>query len=379
MAEMEQIHPNLFHGVTREEWRSAVDGLDARIGTLRADQVTVELMRLVALVSSRGRDGHMAALPSPETHPPVYGLGFYLFSDGLFVDFAVPAYSSLLGARVTAIDGHPVEEVLRAVDPLVPRDSPASVPMWLPRYLVMPEVLTGLGIASTVPTPFTIVDRAGRERTVAVGTVPLSTYLSFTNSSFFRLPPAKVLWLSRIDTTFWWKYLPSSRTLFVQYNAVQRLGQAAIDAMRRRGIRPDVKRVVLDLRNNLGGDNTVFRPLVAALAQSKFNRPKKLYVLIGRSTFSAAGNLATELDRSTNATFVGEPAGGGINQYGQMQEVHLDELSVPLTVPVSTIWFETAPGDQRLMVSPEIAAPLSSRDWLAGRDPALRAVVAKSR
>ena len=111
---MERIHPNLFHGISREEWRAAVAALDARIDTLRSDQVTVELMRLVALVSSHGRDGHMAALPSPETHPPVYGLGFYPFSDGLFVDFAVPAYASLVGSRVTAIDGHPIAEWIKS-------------------------------------------------------------------------------------------------------------------------------------------------------------------------------------------------------------------------------------------------------------------------
>ena len=39
----------------------------------------------------------------------------------------------------------------------------------------------------------------------------------------------------------------------------------------------------------------------------------RLTVLTDRLTFSAASNLATQLEQSTSARFVGEPMGGGLN------------------------------------------------------------------
>ena len=36
--------------------------------------------------------------------------------------------SELVGARITAVAGHPIEDVLATLDPLVARDSPATVP-----------------------------------------------------------------------------------------------------------------------------------------------------------------------------------------------------------------------------------------------------------
>ena len=133
----------------------------------------------------------------------------------------------------------------------------------------------------------------------------------------FRLPPRKTLWLSRHAKEFWFRYLPSSQTLFVQYNAVQGPRTSLVDALRKRAARRGVQRVVIDLRHNGGGDNSSYNTFLAALRRAPFNRPRRLYVLLGRLTFSAAGNFATEVDLQTRATFAGEPMGGGLNQYGQ--------------------------------------------------------------
>ena len=137
--------------------------------------------------------------------------------------------------------------------------------------------------------------------------------------------------------------------------------------------------MVIDVRSNGGGDNTTYGSLLAALQRKPFNRPRRLYVLLGRLTFSAAGNFATQVDRTTRAVFVGEPMGGGLNQYGQGSVVTLSRLPIPLDVPVATQYYEYAPGDPRLTITPEVPAPLASSDYFAGRDPALRAAIAHSR
>ena len=378
--QMEQIHPNLFHGLSREEWHEAVDTLDARLPGLTRDQILVEFMRLVARVSLRGRDGHMHALPTDAAHPGILPLQIYFFSDGLHLVNALPPYRDLVGSRVTAFNGHPVDEVVRAVEPLVARDNEASVPLFMPLYLVIPNVLSGLGLTpADPPVPITTVDRSGRERTTEISKATWARYLAWVPNAILRLPARNTLWLSRPAKTFWWRYLPSSRTLFVQYNATHGPPSSQVVALRRRASRKGVQRVVIDLRHNGGGDNTSYNTFLAALRRAPFNRPRKLYVLLGRLTFSAAGNFATEVDLQTRALFAGEPMGGGLNQYGQASIVTLSRLPIPIQVPVATQFYEYAPGDPRSTITPEVPAPLSSSDYFAGRDPALRAAIAHSR
>ena len=61
----------------------------------------------------------MHALPTDATHPGILPLQLYLFPDGLYVVGAMAPHSSLIGSRVTAIGGNPVDEVVRAAAPLV--------------------------------------------------------------------------------------------------------------------------------------------------------------------------------------------------------------------------------------------------------------------
>ena len=76
-----------------------------------------------------------------------------------------------------------------------------------------------------------------------------------------------------------------------------------------------VRRVIVDVRLNGGGDNTTYGSLTTLFGSTAVNKRGKLHVLIGRATFSAAANFAAEIDRATRAVFVGEPTGGGVETY----------------------------------------------------------------
>lgn len=55
----------------------------------------------------------------------------------------------------------------------------------------------------------------------------------------------------------------------------------------------------------------------------KINQRGKLFVIVGRQTFSAAMNGAAEIERHTNAIFVGEPTGSSPNFVGETIGVNL--------------------------------------------------------
>ena len=59
VEQMQAIHPDLFHGVSPAAFHGAVDELVAAVPGLDDDEVMVGIMRLVAMISTRGGDGHM--------------------------------------------------------------------------------------------------------------------------------------------------------------------------------------------------------------------------------------------------------------------------------------------------------------------------------
>ncbi len=138
--------------------------------------------------------------------------------------------------------------------------------------------------------------------------------------------------------------------------------------------------VIVDLRNNPGGDNNTYGLFRSALERYADAAPGTVALLAGRSTFSAAGNFVTDLERGHAADeilLVGEPPGGGPNIYGDVDVVTLPASGI--VVLISGRWHEKAPGDPSLEVTPDIPVDLSWADVVAGRDPVLDAAIEATR
>jgi C-terminal processing protease CtpA/Prc len=100
-----------------------------------------------------------------------------------------------------------------------------------------------------------------------------------------------------------------------------------------------------------------------------------LFVLVGRQTFSAGNMMAIELEKYTEATFVGEASGGSVQGFGNHEPVFLPNSG--LGVMIATKFYQNdGPNDDRPAIAPTIAALLTARDYAEGRDPALAAALA---
>src|SRR4029079_19338075 len=100
----------------------------------------------------------------------------------------------------------------------------------------------------------------------------------------------------------------------------------------------------------------------------------RLYVLIGRLTFSAAGNFATEVEAKTGAVFVGEDMGSSPNLYGDVLRSPLRTIGIDVYI-ASIYWQKSTADDQWITIEPDIAVPYSSDDYFSDRDPVLAAAL----
>src|SRR5262249_4632039 len=115
---------------------------------------------------------------------------------------------------------------------------------------------------------------------------------------------------------------------------------------------PPEATLILDLRDNNGGDNTLNDTIVrAAIRSPKVWQPGRFFVLINGGTFSAAINLATLLERWTPVIFVGQPSGGSPNGYGDPKRTILPNSGLSLLVS-TLFWQVSSPTDTRDSITP---------------------------
>ena len=377
LARLEAIHPQPFHAVARAEFVAVLDELKARLPELTPDEAAVELMRAWAMLSTE-RDGHQFALPLEFDAEPILPIKVYEFADGVFVTAAMAPHADLVGARLVAVGETPIGEVLDMLEPLVPRDNPATVASFRPMYLLRAIVLRGLGIAGDGAVGLTVA-LDGEERSVELEPVPSSEHRAWAGwLALHGLASREGLRHSQQgDPHFALETLQDGRALYARFSRVQPVLAGAVDELRRLAADPRLERVVVDLRQNTGGDNTTYGNLLSALTQVATDPPGSLFVLTDRVTFSAAANFATRLEQQTDARFAGEPMGGGLNFWNDVDWIELPEFVVPMRVAVSTRYWEMAePDDPRLSIEPDLAVPVRAADYFAGRDVLLDAVLA---
>jgi hypothetical protein len=376
--QMAKKHKNLYHLTPKSAFDAAVAALDSRISNLTAEQIEVEIAKFVAMVG----DGHTVfELTVPFGMHGVQGrdafpIDLYFFSDGLFIRSADPHYAAIVGGKVVRIGSYTADDAIHAALALVSRDNDMDAISRMPRIFTVPELVKGLGLSSSREEVQFTIDKNGQTSTVTVRAQPYEGKEGWVDAASGANP--RPLRQSHPGDIYWFEYLPAARMLYVQYNAVTNKPGETIatffDRVFEVADKSPVDSFVLDIRNNGGGNNFLNKPiLLGIIRHTALDRKGKFFTIIGRETFSAAMNLTNQLERFTNVTFVGEPTGGKPNSYGD--NTPIEAPNSKLKVFVSTLWWQDqGPRDARQWIAPQIAADMSSVDYIQGSDPALKAI-----
>ena len=241
-----------------------------------------------------------------------------------------------------------------------------------------PEVLHALGVVPDVSRAlFTLADDEGTMTTLEIGAVvappPVNGVVNLGMIPLVKSPP---LFRQRLDESFWFTYLRDSQTAYANFKRYPSLKQhaqslfASID-------RDKPARVVIDLRQNGGGDFFEGREHLIDPIRKRpaINQRGRLFVAVGRSTFSAAMVNAIDFRKQTNAILVGEPIGERPNSYSEN-----DEMSLPnskLVVSYSTRYYKFVDEDVA-EVLPDHRIDPSWADFRAGRDAVMDWILSHS-
>jgi hypothetical protein len=375
-TELPKRHKNAFHTVSREEFQRAVADLDADIPSLQDHQVIVRMKQIAAKVG----DGHTGVhIP---TSFALYPVSVYWFGAELRIIGATKDYASAIGTRVMKIGNVDIDDVharVRTLFPSAENENDWFVLATSPSFITRPEVLHALGIvADRGPAPFTVIDDQGNQSTVMIGpvsppqpingTVRLPAFLSVVNQ--------EPLFRQRPQEQFWYSQLPDGQTMYVSFRRYDDLGDKARQLFQAIDRSPP-KRLVIDLRQNGGGDFFEGRKHLVNPVKSRpvVNQKGRLFVIIGRRTFSAAMVNAIDFRKDTQAILVGEPIGERPNSYSENDEMTLPNSRI--VVSYST-WYYKFVDEDVPAVMPDQRIDPNWPDFRAGRDPVMEWIVSQA-
>lgn len=406
LVSMVSLHHALpFHWTSRDSFQTAIANLKARLPGLSHTGRITALMRTYALL------GHGHSIIEPFGEHGFHGwypIHLHRFADGLFVTAVDTSLADLAGARVLMVEEWDAITAAEAASALMAADNEFTA-RERTYFLSSPDALVGLGIrAARGPMRLTVRTRAGVERRVDVPILePEQMELNwrFGGEVFmplrdrgitaFGLPIRSHLDLDqtgglplfvRSRQSYWFEHLPAQHTVYFQFNGVHATSPRSEESLQQLVARMfsviddpanAITRVIIDVRWNSGGNGALVGSLVREFIKREdqpFAQAGHLFLLTGPKTYSAAVIFVAAMREHTEAILVGEPMGAPLNDAGNPLTFVLPRTG--LTATIGTEWEQHGLwSDRRRVIPVQVAAPMTGAAYVAGRDPALEAVL----
>ena len=322
-------HKNLFFNVNEKEFEKKVSELKSMISNLDYDEIKVEISRIVAMI----KDAHTAIHFPVEKYIP---LRFYCFPDGVYIINVSKGYENLLYKKVTAIEDSVIEEVMEELSKVISHENKYFLKAQCAKYLQAADVLYGLLICNDKnKIKITVENEIIEVETVKANEL---NYIENINVPVYAEKP---------NENYWFKYIDKDKSLYIKYNSCRENEiplKDKISSTINYIEKNNISKVTIDLRNNLGGDSLLLKPLIEYLKNNKdISEKGNLNVIIGRETFSSGLLNAYELKNQCNAMLIGEPTGGKPNCYGEILRFNLPNSK--FNVSYSTRYYKVIEDD----------------------------------
>lgn len=376
-AEVKRVNPGYNDAPLPTEFTRLRQELWEKVPRLSDEEIFAGMNQMLATLNQ----GHtwLSGFPSEHRSGARLPLRFYIFPEGIFIVAASEEHQELIGSEVVAFGETSAVEALRRLRTAQSTESEMMHLYSAAGRLRNLGFLRGLGIADhDEAVRLTVRPRNGPARSISVA--PGGATVS-PNFNLLPAPPnvSTPLFLSNQGEKHWERLLPKHNAIYVQlYNVHNEQGEALPEYGKRlRGLlaEEDPANLILDMRHNTGGVTDLYPELLRTLIGFSQQPGKRVYVIIGRATYSAAANLITDIERLADPVFVGEPSGQCCNFAGDPSPLLLPYSRV--TGAVSAVRWNLSGNvfDGRSEISPDVPVQLTAREYFAGEDPAMAAIV----
>lgn len=365
--ELPKNHINLFYKLEEEDFYNNIKRIKEKIPSLTDDELIVEVSKLIASVS----DEHTQFVLKDQMR---YPFRFYYFEDGIYLLSSVPEYSEYIGHKLKSINGKSVEEIISLFRPIFSYDNEARFKEMIARKIVISKFLKGLKVINSETAEFAFIDKNGDEKIIQV------VATEFKNSALKNLnteASQSMLYLKDTDKNYWYEFIEDKRVLYFNYNSCFNMEEKPFIDFTKELFdfidSHDINKLVVDLRNNGGGKSPILDPFFEELKKREnLDQSNKLFVIVGRETFSSAVINALTFKNKTNATIFGEPTGGKPNHFGDILFLNLSNSNIMISY--STKYITTSKEDMDSFI-PDIIVQPSADDYFNGIDSVMERIL----
>lgn len=325
-TELPKRHKNLYAKLTEKDFLAKVESIKEKTGTMDLPQFEVELYKLMKSID----DEHTHIEPPFKTTYPVR---FDYFKEGIFVTKSDSIHQDLIGKKLEGIGKKSTKEITNEFQYLIKSDNEGFFKISALNFLHNPYVLSGLRLSDS---PQKISYQLG-DTSVNIEAFPIENFKVKRNTELLRDSKKDIYWSTLIDNgkTIYFNYQECAEDPSKPFEVFTKDLFNQIDSKK-------PLKIIIDLRNNSGGNSAVLKPFLDMLKDSYLNKKGSLFVLIGKKTFSSALMNAVELKRNYKSILVGEETSGNVNHYGEVRGFQLPNSKI--IVGYSTKYWEVWQG-----------------------------------
>ncbi len=363
--ELEKRHIHLYHQISADFFSKEVARIKQQLPSHTETSLRIELMRLIKQVG----DGHTQFAYWGGEHY-CYPLDLRMFGNELRLIGITQQHQHLLGAILVAIEDVPIAQLLPLITPILQGvENAQSEQQRLIETIRVAEVLQGLNISKSLEqTKFTFKLPDGKLQNVTLKSLSSAQFAKHNLSSLKLAQPANFTKHKISNEDIALLLSNNGQTVYLDFHHYPSFFEMNSFAEDLTALLRDKKtrNVIIDLRNNGGGDFFVGLHLAWALIMvDNLNWRDGIYVLTGRKTFSAAMSNAAQYRQLLNATLVGEPTGANPVGYQDADTFLLPHSGWKVMHSKRLYRFQDKPSAG---VQPDVLIPLEWNSYKAGED-----------
>lgn len=352
-TQIEGTHPAPYTNISKKKFETHLEILKKKWN--KQDEIVqyFSLRYLVALIG----DAHTQVFKQIENDKV---LAFFAlpYGDHSIIVQAEEAYKDLVGKELIAINGIKIKTIFQKLLPIISYDKKewaylnAHYESRLFSSLKYIGAIKKGNFASIKIKDIT----TGKTKTIKVA---FSENMQINNPVFANF--AQTLFQSG-----YYRANILKDMLFIQYNVCADFPDMPMNEFASRIKQlPEVKKIIVDLRHNTGGNSGVITPLVEVLKDVTKNKGTLLFALIGSGTFSSGVMVALDL-KEIGATLIGEEMGWN-GKFGEVKEIQLSDGY--------TLFCSTKDFSQNVKEThPDIIMTQDLKDLEAGLDTLIEAI-----
>lgn len=376
VKELSEKHYNFFKIKSKDYFLSGVNTIKQEYKDLNDFQVALKIQQLIAKFGDSHTMLNYSQLLNPDQILPIHLLWT---SDGLYVLHTTPENEKILGCQVLSINDVPITTVIDSLSTLFVIDNQAMVKSLIPQTIPSLQILEYFGFTNTEQVQLGLKTGANQNQAYILR----PSLMNRNNRVSFR-PDSLAFCTKNENQVFTDCYYPAEKIYYILYNrcfskevaleygnkkmaenlpSFKEFEEKIFNTLANESVR----KIIFDMRYNGGGSSAQGTAFIEKLAKfSESNPAIKIYVVLGRATFSSAILNAMDFKRLTNAVYVGEETAGKPNHFGEVKNFQLPASK--LWVNYSTKYFKVT-DEEVNTITPDVRIEMSFSDFIKGIDP----------